>query len=176
MRQAMIGCEVRGWLVILMSLLAGAAAWGEGGAAWVTVADVDSLELRLSLEDVFSQIDRHFQRAESALALRARKLEAMVAFYGWRAGRQEMELLGQVLKNLEAMHTLNVQKQEHAEIEDIEVLRSHNQVLEKRIALLQKQSACRGHLFRLIEIANLDMVSHESQEAGIAQGPGRAGE
>ena len=66
-----------------------------------------------------------------------------------------------VLDNLAAIHELNVQKQKHAEIEDIEVLRSHNQVLEKQIGLLQKQEECRAHLFRLIDLANLEIVSHE---------------
>ena len=144
------------------AVLMTAPAAGEEGRRRLAVSleEVDALELSVTLEQVFSAIDQHF-RVESALSLRERKLKAVVAFHGWRTARQEIALMSAVLDNLAAIHELNVQKQKHAEIEDIEVLRSHNQVLEKQIGLLQKQEECRAHLFRLIDLANLEIVSHE---------------
>ena len=155
-------------LLAVWLMMTSPAVWGEEiKKPSVSLEEVDALELSVSLEAVINQIDRHF-KVESALSLRERKLQAVVAFHGWRATKQEIKLLAKVLENLTAIHELNVQKQEHADIEDIEVLRSHNQVIEKRIGLLQKQEQCRAHLFRLIELANLEIKSHESAEEGSA--------
>ena len=151
-------------------MMASPAGWGEEiKRPSVSLEEVDALELSVSLEAVINQIDRHF-KVESALSLRERKLQAVVAFHSWRAAKREIELMTKVLENLTAIHELNVKKQKHAEIEDIEVLRSHNQILEKQIGLLQKQEQCRAHLFRLIELANLEIKSHESAKA-ITQNP-----
>ena len=148
-------------MVAVVMVMASPAVLGEEVERLsVTLEEVDALELSISLEDIISRIDRYF-KAENALSLRKRKLQAVVAFHGWRAAKQEIKLMTTVLDNLTAVHDLNVKKQEHAEIEDIKVLQSHNQVLEKQIALLQKQEGCRGHLFRVIELANLKIKSHD---------------
>lgn len=153
------------------------AAWGETGVPRISVAEVEALEFQLSLEQVLAAIDRQFQGVESGLAIRTRKAQAMVAFYGWRDGKEAVALLEQTLTNLEAIHALKTRQQAHAEIKDEEVLRSQNQVLGERMTLLQKRSECRGHLLRLVDLANLEVISgDESDNQKPAEDPERARE
>jgi hypothetical protein len=160
-----------GVLAGVLGLWVGVGAAGEPSkVSPVSVAEVEALELPLTLEQVMAAIDLQFQGVESALATRARKVEALVAFYGWQDGKEEVGLLGKSLANLEAIHALKARQQARAEIKDEEFLRSENQVLGERMTLLRKRSECRGHLLRLLDLANVEVVSgHESDKPKLAQ-------
>lgn len=157
-------------------LLASSSAWSQemesdgelDGAARLVVQqeDVRRLELAIPLEHIKGQIDQLFQGKESALAVRRRKVEAEAAFDGWRAAREELGLLADIKGNLDAIYQLNVRRQNEGEIEDTKVLESHNRVLEKQIALLQKREQARGHLLRLLEIALVEIVNDGDRESG----------
>ena len=133
----------------------------------MTLSDVDSVTLGdIKLGQMVNHVDRQFSGIEDQISIRKRKIRLIAAWYKWMAAKREIELLSTVRDNLRAVYQLNLKLQESADIEDIAVLRSQNELLAKEITLLKKHEECRTQMLLILEVSNTEIISNETTSGG----------
>ena len=160
MQRLISGHRSLGWMAVAVALLTPAPAALDDEERWLSISAtaVESLEMPYSERIILNQIEKQYQKTQSALFIRGQKFQARGAYDGWKTTKQELAVMARIKANQDATHQLNLRRQREADIEDTKVLDSHNRLLERDIAILEKRKECKAHLLRILELANVQII------------------
>jgi hypothetical protein len=134
----------------------------------VTQAQIDSLKLPFTLEQLTARLDEQFGQVDRPLLI-GRTWETLSVYYSFKAARHELALLKIVEQNLRAIYALDRQRQEKAEVSDTEVLLRHNSLLSQQIAVHKKQKECRSQLLKIFQLCHVEIIYEHNEKSSIAQ-------
>lgn len=128
----------------------------------LTVPELDRMVRALTLPWTLAELSAHLEATirHDRPAFLARLWRLSQAYYRYEAACQEVSLLRMIRENLAAIYELDRQKQQRAEIEDVEVLRAHNALLAVDLQLVQQTQTCRLILLEILESAHVLRVDH----------------
>lgn len=93
-----------------------------------------------------------------------RKWQVIRAYYSFKATQKEIELLREIRNNLKAIFSFNLKRKQQADIEDIEFLKSRNELIARELSLLKAKEECRLNLLTMLQLCNVEIVSEEEKE------------
>ena len=134
----------------------------------ITQAQLDSLKLPFSLEQLTGRLEEQFGQVDRPLLI-GRTWETLSAYYSYKAARHELALLKVIEKNLRAIYALDRQRQQQAEVSDSEVFMRHNALLSQEVAVHKKREECRSHLLKILQLCNMEITYDHPAKTAVAQ-------
>ena len=128
----------------------------------ITKAQVDSLKLPFTLAELTSYLEKIINFDKPLLL--ERKWRVISTYYSFKATQKEIELLEEIRNNIKAIFSLNLKRKQQASIEDIEFLKSRNELIARELSLLKAQEMCRTSLLTMLQLCNVEIVSETEKE------------
>lgn len=129
----------------------------------ISVSKVDSLVIPFTLPQFLSYLEEKIADVDRPVFLE-RKWEVTREYYQFIAAKREIRFLIESRDIIQAIHNLNVKRQQHADIDDIVVLKSKNELIQKEIDLLRGIESCRLSLLAILQICNVEIISDEQKK------------
>jgi hypothetical protein len=149
--------------IIICVLLFVISLTAEAQQPTLTITDIDSL--RYPARNTVLTIIAHRQYVDHQLQ-QLHLREILTIYARLDALIQELQILNRQQANLALIHRLNIEKQKHSEIADIEVLLSEQNLLGKQQAIVNQKFQIRETILTLTRLANIPIIisPHTSKE------------
>ncbi len=130
----------------------------------ITKPDLDSLKFAYSLDEVIGYLQSKVPDVRDSTLFKQKSLQIIQAYYNFQDGKAELEILAKETDNLQAIYQLYLRKQKTSQASDLEVLQAHNNYLNRKFAVISKQSEARNSLIELAKLLNLNIkINNETQ-------------
>lgn len=124
----------------------------------LSVTDIDSL--RCPPRDSLLQHIRNATHFDTHLQ-RQQLNKALVTYSRLQSLQEELAILHSQQKNLELIHGLLIQKQERAEIADLDVLQSQQQLFNKEMTIISHRFQIQKSILELANLAHIKLKLKE---------------
>jgi len=128
----------------------------------INMAQIDSLHLPYSL----SELTKYFRNKlpENDPDVIQRTSRVVEHFCNLKTATEELHLLSLEAANLKAIWDLNLELARKGDINDLQLLASHNAYLNKKIAVISKERECRNYLIAIVRLCYLRIIINEGKD------------